>query len=806
MYGWWSDLRFSVRGLMRAPLSTGAILVTLVVCFGACTSIFGIVDAVLLSPLPFAHPDRLVAMWTRTASHERTDVAPADFWDFRRGSRTFSDIGAVTSSSWGVNWSGGNGQSARLQTAIASSNLLSVLGVRPLLGTGFGPQHDLPNGEHAVLLGYRIWRNRFGGDPGIVGKSIVLDRSSYTVRGVLPGSMRFPSDDADLWLPPSYLGEEGTLRGERFLLMVGRLQPDVGLGAARSELDGIARRLAAEYPDTNTGRSVSVAPLRDALVGEVKAPLYVLLAAVGCMLLIACTNISALVLGRALRRRREAAVRASLGAHTASLVCRPLVEGTLLTLVGGAGGLLIASAVLRVVVALGSGLPRSSEIGIDFRVVAVAALVSLLGGFVIGAVPAYWGSRANLGDVLAAGGRGTTVGKSAARTGEALIVGQVVLSVLLLVGAGLLTRSFLRLIDVRPGFDPGHAVTMRVCLPNPAYDDIADRRSFYRRLLDGVAAMPGVEAVGATSRLPMSMSDITSDLVIDGRVTPNPAPLVGQRMVSEGYFEAMRIPLVAGRPFAANDGLDRERDVDVIVNQTLARQYWPGESPLGRRIWLGDHDDESPWMTIVGVVGDVHHLGLDEAPEPEVFLPRNFKAPEGMTLVARTTGNPAILIAEVRRAVRALDPTVPAYQIDLLSDVVDRSLAKRRFEMQLLVSFAGLAFLLTLVGVYGSVAEWTVRHRREIAIRLAIGARRARVVGLVVRRGMVLTAFGVVVGLALALGLKQMIQSLLFGVSSGDPLTFLATPLLVAAFALVAISFPAWRSARLDPNEVLREE
>jgi len=277
-------------------------------------------------------------------------------------------------------------------------------------------------------------------------------------------------------------------------------------------------------------------------------------------------------------------------------------------------------------------------------------------------------------------------------------------------------------------------------------------------------------------------------------------------MVSEGYFEAMRIPLVAGRPFAANDGLDRERDVDVIVNQTLARQYWPGESPLGRRIWLGDHDEESPWMTIVGVVGDVHHLGLDEAPEPEVFLPRNFKAPEGMTLVARTTGNPAILIAEVRRAVRALDPTVPAYQIDLLSDVVDRSLAKRRFEMQLLVSFAGLAFLLTLVGVYGSVAEWTVRHRREIAIRLAIGARRARVVGLVVRRGMVLTAFGVVVGLALALGLKQMIQSLLFGVSSGDPLTFLATPLLVAAFALVAISFPAWRSARLDPNEVLREE
>ncbi len=804
MHGWPSDLRYLVRGLIRTPVSTVAILLTLVVCFAACTSIFGVVDAVLLSPLPFDHPDRLVAIWTRTASHERTDVAPADFRDFRRGSRAFSDIAAV-SSDWGVNWSD-RGQSARLQGAIVSSNLLSVLGVRPFLGPGFGREHDLPNGEHAVLLGYRLWRSRFGGSPGIVGKSIVLDRVSYTVRGVLPASLHFPTDDADLWLPPSYLGEEGTLRGERFLWLVGRLQPHVGLGAARSELDAIARRLAAEYPATNTGRSVSVAPLRDALVGELKAPLYVLLAAVGCMLLIACTNISALVLGRALRRRREAAVRAALGARTMSLVCRPLIEGTLLTLVGGAGGLLVASAALRVVGSLGSALPRSWEIGVDGRVVAVAVLVSLCGGFVVGALPAYWSARADLGAVLAAGGRGTTVGRGAVRTGEALIVGQVVLSVLLLVGAGLLTRSFRQLIEVPPGFDPSHAVTMRVCLPDPAYDDIADRRSFYRRLLAGVAAMPGVEAVGATSRLPMSMSDITSDLVIDGRPAPEPAPLVGQRSVSERYFAAMRIPLVAGRPFAAGDGLDPRNDVAVIVNQTLARQYWPGESPLGRRIWLGDHDASSPWMTIVGVVGDVHHLGLDQAPEPEVFLPGSYKAPEGMTLVVRTTANPAILVAEVRRAVRAIDPTVPAYQIDLLSNIVDRSLAKRRLAMELLLIFAGLAFLLTLVGIYGSIAEWTVRHRREIAIRLAIGARRDRVVGLVVGRGMALTGAGVIIGLAIALAGRRMMQSLLFGVSSGDPVTFLTTPVLVAALALIAISFPAWRSARLDPNEVLRED
>jgi putative ABC transport system permease protein len=793
-----------VRGSLRTPVSTGAILLTLVICLGASTSIFSVVSGVLLSPLPFKDSDRLAAAWTkRPGGRDRGDVAPADFWDFRREARSFTDVAAVSTEYWSLNWSGG-GQSARLKAAITSSNLLPVLGVRPELGPGFEPRNDLPAGEQAVLLSYRTWRDHFHGDPGIIGKSVVLDRLSYTVRGVLPERLRFPADDTEIWLPPSFLGEEMTRRGESFLFMVARLEPDTGLPAGRAELTAIARRLAAQYPDTNTGRSVTVSPLRDALVGEVRAPLYILLGAVGCMLLIACANISGLMLGRSLGRQHEMAVRAALGAGRTSLVCQPLIESVLLALLGGALGLLVARFAIPALLSLSSGLPRSSEIGFNGRVFAVSLLIALFCGVVVGAVPAYWSSRADLRGRLAAGGRGSTRGGGASRMADLLIVAQIVLSLVLLIGAGLLTKSFLHLIEIRPGFDPNHAVTLRTSLPDVGYEKIETRRAFYQRLLEEIAAMPGVEAVGATSRLPMT-NDVTSDLVIEGRPTPLPPPEVGLRMVSEDYFRAMRIPLIAGRPFNARDGLNKQEDLAVMVNQTLARQFWPGEIPLGKRIWLGEHK-QGPWMTVVGVVGDIHHLGLEADPEPEVFEPRNYKAPEGMTLVVRTTANPKTIIAGVRRAVHALDPTVPAYNTDLLSEVLDRSVAKRRFSMLLLLIFAALAFLLTLVGVYGSVAEWTLKHRRDIAIRLAIGAQRRLVLGLVIRRGMVLTCAGLVIGLAAALTLRKMLQSLLFGVSSGDPLTFLVMPLFLAAFSLIAISLPAWRSARLDPLKVLREE
>ncbi|HEY2291545.1 MAG TPA: ABC transporter permease, partial [Thermoanaerobaculia bacterium] len=602
MFGSWSDVRYLVRGLIRTPVTTGAILLTLVICFGASTSIFSVVSGVLLSPLPFKDSDRLVGAWTkRSGGRDRGAVAPADFWDFRREAHgSFTDIAAV-GTDWAVNWSGG-GQSARLQAAITSSNLLSVLGVRPELGPGFEPQNDLPAGEHAVLLSYRTWRDHFGRDPGVIGKSIILGESSYIVRGVLPERLRFPAEDIDIWLPPSFLGEEMTLRGESFLFMIARLKPGTGLPAGRAELTGIARRLAAQFPDTNTGRSVTVIPLQDALVGEVRAPLYVLLGAVGCMLLIACANISGLMLGRNLGRQREMAVRAALGAGRTSLVRQPLIESVLLTLLGGALGLLVARFAVPVLLSLSSGLPRSSEIGLHGRVFVVSFLISLFSGLVVGAVPAYWISRADLRDRLAAGGRGTTFGGGASRMADLLIVAQIGLALVLLIGAGLLTKSFLHLIEIRPGFDANHAVTLRTSLPDDGYVEIEARRSYYQRLLDGITALPGVEVVGATTRLPMNMDDITSDLEIEGRPTPEPAPEVGLRVISEDYFKAMGIPLIAGRPFNARDGLNKQEDLAVIVNQTFVRQFWPGELPLGKRIWLGEHK-QGPWMTIVGVVG-----------------------------------------------------------------------------------------------------------------------------------------------------------------------------------------------------------
>jgi predicted permease len=501
------------------------------------------------------------------------------------------------------------------------------------------------------------------------------------------------------------------------------------------------------------------------------------------------------------------AVRAALGAGRTSLIRQPLIESVLLTLVGGALGLLVARFAVPVLLSLSSGLPRASEVGLNGRVFVVSFLIALVSGLVVGAIPAYWISRTDLRDRLAAGGRGTTRGGGASRMADLLIVAQIGLALVLLIGAGLLTKSFLHLIEIRPGFDVNHAVTLRTSLPDDGYVEIEARRAYYQRLLDGIAALPGVEAVGATTRLPMNMDDITSDLEIEGRPTPEPAPEVGVRMVSDDYFKAMGIPLIAGRHFNARDGLNKQEDLAVIVNQTFVRQFWPGEVPLplGKRIWLGEHK-QGPWMTIAGVVGDVHHFGLDAEPEAEVFEPRNYKAPQGMTLVVRTAADPKTIIAEARRIVQALDPTVPPYNVYLLSEILDQSLAKRRFSMLLLLIFAALAFLLTLVGVYGSVAEWTLKHRRDLAIRLAIGAQRKLVLGLVIRRGMVLAGAGLVIGLAAAWALRKVLQSLLFGISSGDPLIFLAVPLLVAALALMAISLPAWRSARLDPLKVLREE
>jgi putative ABC transport system permease protein len=554
MHDAWSYVRSAVRGFLKAPVSASAVLLTLVLSLGASTSIFTVVNGVLLSPLPFRDSERLVAAWTKSPhGRERGDVAPADFWDFRRQAQGFTDIAAVSTTYWNLNWSTGE-QNARLRAAITSSNLLSVLGVKPMLGPGFDSQHDSPTGEQAVVLSHGIWRNRLGGDPHIIGKSVVLDSKSFTVRGVLPETLRFPADDTDIWLPPSYLGKEMTLRGESFLSMVGRLRPDASFAAGRTELTGIASRLAALYPDTNTGRSVAVAPLREALVERVQTPLYLLLGAVGCMLLIACTNVSGLLLGRALGRQQEMAVRMALGAGRTSLVFQPVLESVTFALAGGGLGLLAARFATPLLLSLAPGLPHAAQIGFDGRVVAVSLFLALLSGLVVGGVPAYWSARADLRGRLAAGGRGSTFAGGASRMADALIVGQVMLAIVLLIGAGLLTKSFLHLIEIKPGFDPDHAVTMRVTLPDAPYSEIETRRAFYRRLLDEVAAMPGVEAVGATSRLPMTMEDITSNLVLEGRPLPAPQPLVGKRMISEDYFKAMRIPLLTGRAFDRSDG------------------------------------------------------------------------------------------------------------------------------------------------------------------------------------------------------------------------------------------------------------
>jgi putative ABC transport system permease protein len=795
----WSDIRYGLRVLGKRPVSTSAILLTLALAIGANSSIFSVVNGVLLSPLPFKSPDRLLAIRAQAGDTDRGDISPADFRDFQAQARSFAGI-AATTTYWSVNLTG-SGDPERLSVAVVSSNLLSVLGVAPERGHGFEPQHDQPGGERAVLLGHGIWQRRFGSDPGIVGRSITLNGEGYAVLGVMPEEFRFPDRDSELLLPLSFLGKRAERRDQYFLSLVGRLKPGVGADAARSELEGIARQIAAQYPDSHAGRSVRLMPLRDAVVGDVRPALYILLGAVGCVLLIACTNVASLMLAQALHRQREIALRTALGAGRLQIVRQMLVESLLLALAGGALGLLLARWGLSALLSLSTEIPRADEIGIDGRVLAFGALLSLITGLMVGLLPALRASRPDLNESLKEGGR--TTGRRSSRLNGSLVAAEIALSLVLLIGAGLLIKSFVRLLEVQPGFNPAHAVTMRVSLPDASYSGYQKRLFFFQQLMESVAGMPGVQAVGATSRLPMTQEDITSQIHIEGSRDRTP-PEAGLRMVSQGYFRAMEIPLLQGRVFTDADSITSQTGASAIINRTMARRFWSGQA-IGKRFKMGA-DEKAPWITVVGVVGDIRHLGLEKEPEPEVYLASSQTAPAGMTLVVRTAGDPLAVVSAIRKEVAKLDPALPAYDIETLQQILSRSIAQRRFTMLLLALFAAIALILAAVGIYGVIAQWVANHRHELGTRLALGAQRQQILRLVLRRGMALTGVGLVLGLVAAFWMSKTIEKLLFQIGSNDPTTFVAVPLFLAAVALLACLFPALKAAQSDPMVALRYE
>ncbi|HEV2860568.1 MAG TPA: ABC transporter permease [Pyrinomonadaceae bacterium] len=792
------DVRFGVRVLARHKGFTAVAVLTLALGIGANTAIFSVVNAVLLRPLPYKDPERLVMLWENDTQegNDRNPVAPANFVDWQKQTGT-CDALAFYNQPAGVNVTGGGSEPERVVGAGVSPNIFSVLGVQPARGRTFS---DSEAAAHEVIISHGFWQRRFGGDPEVVGRQMTLDAEILDVVGVMPPEFQLP-EETELWWA-NMDGSLATMRVRHFLRVVGRLKPGVPVEQARADFDTIARRLAEQYPETNTGYGVNVITLRDQFVGGVRPALLLLLGAVGFVLLIACANVANLMLARSAARQKEMAVRAALGAGRLRLVRQLLTESLLLAAAGGAAGLLFAYWGSDLLTALGaSGLPRGARVGVDGRVLAFTFMMTLLTGLAFGFVPAWAGAKAGVHGILKEDGRGAT-GRRAGR--RLLVVTEIACALMLLIGAGLLIKSFVRLQAVEPGFDPSGVVTMQFSLPDARYSEPPQVAAFYARLVEHARTVPGVRAAGAVSRLPLAGDRSTMGLTVEGRpAVSGQYEEVHFRAVTPDYFRALGVPLRAGRELGERDGA--EAPPVVLVNETTARKYWPGADPVGRRVKLGP-GAQGPWVTVVGVVGDVRNFGLESEAKPEVYVPHRQSPQSRMRLVLRTDGDPLSLVPAVRSAVRSLDAELPFSQVATMEELLARSVAQRRLSTLLLGVFAGTALLLAAIGIYGVMAYSVTQRTREIGIRMALGARRGDVVRMVLRQGMALALAGVACGLGGGLVAARLMRGLLYGVSAVDPLTFVGMAGVLTCVALLACYVPARRATKIDPLVALRAE
>ncbi|MEW5927741.1 MAG: ABC transporter permease [Gemmatimonadota bacterium] len=813
---WWSDLgkdvRYAWRGLLGAPGFAGVAVLTLALGIGAATSIFSVVDAVLLRPLGLAEPERLVTIreW-RPESGEAPrgrpgTVSPANFFDWREQAKSFASMAYFVQ--WPLNLTG-DGPPQEAQVQLASANLFETLGVKPLLGRTFRPGEDDPGGEamafgDVAVLDHGLWQSRYGGDPAIIGKTIRIDGEPVTVVGVMGPDFRVLNQRPDLWIPLGITPGNRTTMG-RFMTAVGRLGPGVTHERASAELDQVALRLEAAYPGFNTGFRVWTLPLREEVVGDVRPALLVLLGAVAMLLLIACTNVANLLLGRASARRQEIAVRLSLGATRGRLVRQLLTESLVLALVGGMLGIAAAALGTRALVRSlpqSVQLPRLDMVSLDARVLAFALAVTLLTGMLFGLAPALAATRTDLQGTLRDATRTATGGAAAVRLRSTLVVLEVGLALMLLVGAGLLLRSFQKLQAVDTGMQAEGVLTLRMSLGSDAYSTDEAVQGFMQRLVPALEGLPGVQAVGSIQFLPLSGAKSATSAWRGDR----PKPATGQerpadiRAVGGDYFRAQGVRLLRGRVFDARDAAGSTPVV--VINEALAREQFPGEDPVGRRLvydWGEDFDTE-----IVGVVADVRETSLTDAPAPAFYRPFT-QFPDGnLNVVVRAAGDPAALAGAVRAQVRELDPNLPVASVQTMESVLADAAARQRLSSYLLAGFAGVALLLAAIGLYGIISYGVAQRRGEIGVRVALGADRRNILRLIVGQGMALTAAGLALGLVGAFALTRLLRSLLFGVTATDPATYLAVPLILAAVALAASWLPASRAARVDPATALR--
>lgn len=805
------DARFALRMLFKSPGFTIVVVLALGLGIGANSAIFSVIDAVLLRPLPYEEPDRLVKLWMHFAGigvpKDQNWVSAPEFVDLRDQNKSFSHIAATSSDDYNLKI---GAMPETVEGAAVSASFFPLLGVQAQAGRVFLPGEDQPGRENVVVLSHGLWSRSFGADPGVLGKTVIINSRSYTVVGVTPAGFQFPTG-AEMWTPLAFSKDDlsPNSRGDHGLQVIARIKSGISFEQARSDMQALSQRIIEQnpaYPYERFQFRVIMNPLLDELVGDMRTALWILMGAVGFVLLIACANVANLLLARATSREREIAIRTALGAGRTRLIRQLLTESVILALMGSVVGILLARWGLGALIRIGSvSFPRIAGAHVDARVLAFTMLIALGTGILFGLMPALQASHVRP-DALKEGGRGATAGAGSRQLRRALVVAEIALSLILLVGAGLLMKSFFRLQEVDPGFRPEGVLTLSISLPENRYSQPAQIRSFVRELLDQTSTLPGVEAAGGVTALPLSGSGPSGTTTVDSRAVPpeQSTPEADWRVVTPGYFSALGIRLIRGRFF---DDRDTDTSAPVaIIDETMAKTYWPGEDPIGKRIHRGASKSTRPWSTIVGVVGHVRYRTLEAQSRVQLYWPYAQDPWHHVSLAVRTSLEPRSLAATIQREVLAIDPDQPVSTVRTMQEFLFDSIARRRFSMLLLAVFAGVALALAAVGIYGVISYMVTQRAHEMGIRMALGASRASVLRLVLGQSLSLTFAGVALGLSGSLLLTRLISSLLFNVKPTDPATFAVVGGFLTAVAMLASLLPASKATKVDPMVVLRYE
>jgi putative ABC transport system permease protein len=805
MQTFWGDLRYGMRLLRQAPGFSAIAIGALALGIGANTAIFSTVDSVVLRALPYQDPDRVAMVWEDAsfASFPKNTPAPANYADWKTRNHVFTDMAATRGASANLT---ADGPPEQVYGRNVTANFLSVLGVTPLIGRMFSEQEDR-DGAQVVLISYRLWQNRFNGDPAVIGKAMLMDGAKFAIIGVMPREFVFRNHEVDYWgcahFSPAQLAE----RGSHYLNVVARLKPGVTMGQAREDMNAIARQLQTEYPNDNRRLGAAVVPMKEDVLGNTRVALLVLMGAAGCVLLIACANLASLLLARAVSRQREMAVRAALGAGRGRLIRQMVTEGLVLSLSGGLMGLALAPAGMKVLGRLvPRGLAATAAPALDGRLLVFTFLLSIFAGLMFSLAPAIQAARASLNDALKQGGR-TGIGGQRRRGRDVLVVVEVAAALVLLIGAGLMLRTLERLRAIDVGFRSDHLLTLRTVIPRSKYKDGLQRNAFFERVLEGARVLPGVERAAYAASLPFETTGNTQGFQIEGRDRDPNGPVQDalMRVGTNDYLQTLGVKLIEGRLYTAGDAAGAP--LVIIINETFARRFWKNESPVGHRISVNFRP--LVFRTIVGVVADVRERGYETELKPGVYLPYQqipdtWAVPEN--LVLRVKGDPHAVANAARAVVAGVDPEQPVSAVRTMDELIDLDVADREQQMTLLGAFAGLALLLASIGLYGVLSYAVTQRSREIGLRMALGASAGEVVQMMVGRGLALTGAGLAAGLLAAWAATRAMKNLLYGVAATDPATYASVAALLGVVALAACWIPARRAARVDPIVVLREE